>query len=324
MINVNLEAFLETLKKIFSTDEIDELSRIQEKTVNDLYSFKVEEEKFIIKILTRPPISEMDKYRLDKEAKLILRLASVKDRFPIPVPRIIHNENDTKKIGYKFIIMSYVDGETAENVWAKTSREEKSQFLEEFAKITSSIHKANFEMFGDIEEYPTPRRFYSLNSLLKANTRRYAKMLGSSKLLPIKLVSKTQNFIERNLEKTNFTKEPFLVHSDLNLSNILVRKEDNWKIKAILDFEWSYAADPIFDLFDIYEEWQLDSEQLDIFFTNYSEEKINLENFLLEKKIFHLIAQLATMTVGWVFFHPTEENITRVTNRIIDLLADDI
>ncbi len=321
--NLNLDILLASLQKIFSTDKISCLSKHSNKTVNDIYSFMVEEEKFIIKILTRPPISEMDNYRLEKEAKIMIRLASVQDRYSIPVPEVKHIENNTAEIGYKFIILSYIDGVPVESIWDKLSKEERNQFLVEFAKISKSIHMTKFDMFGDIEEYSSPRRFYSLNSLLKANTRRYARMLGTSKLLPIKLVSQAQNFIERNLDKTNFTSEPFLVHSDLNSSNIIVKKEDSWNIKAILDFEWSYAADPLFDLFDIQAEWLLEAELLDIFLTNYSEKKINLDCYLLEKKIYHIISLLATATVGWVFFHPNEENITRVTTRISELLVDD-
>jgi len=37
-----------------------------------------------------------------------------------------------------------------------------------------------------------------------------------------------------------------------------------------------------------------------------------------------MIALLATTTVGWVFFHPTEENITRVKDNISKILTSKV
>ena len=62
MSDTNKEKIEATLQKIFSSEKILELHKLPEKTVNELYSFKVEEKKYIIKILTRQPISEMDIY----------------------------------------------------------------------------------------------------------------------------------------------------------------------------------------------------------------------------------------------------------------------
>ncbi|NPE08812.1 MAG: aminoglycoside phosphotransferase family protein [Asgard group archaeon] len=327
------EKILKTLQTIFSTEKILELQKIPEKTVNELYSFKVENKKYIIKILTRPPISEMDNYRLEKEANLMKRFTSInkttsgssKGSQNVPVPEIIHIENNTKDIGYRFIVMNFVEGEALEEIWKKITIKEKTQIITEFAKTVRNLHNLKFDMFGDIEEYSCPRRFYSLTSMLKANSRRYAKMLGTSRLLPIKLVTQAQNFVEKNLDKTKFVTEPFLVHSDLHPKNVLVKKQDSWKIKAILDFEWSYAADPIFDLFDIEKDWMLDSDLIRVFLENYSlDKKLDLDNYRLEEKIFKTISLLATITVGWVFFHPTEENITRVKDNISKILANDI
>ena len=333
MSDTNPERVVATLQKIFSTEKILELHKLPEKTVNELYSFKVEDKKYIIKILTRPPVSEMDDYRLEKEANLMKRFASLskttssssKEIYNVPVPEIIHIENDAKDIGYKFIIITFIEGVPIEEIWEKITKEEKSHIIADFAKIVKNLHELKFNMFGDIEEYNCPRRFYSMVSLLKANTKRYTRMLGTSKLLPVKLVTKAQNFIENNLDKAKFVAEPHLVHSDLYQQNVLVIKQDTWKINAILDFEWSYAADPLIDLFDIEKDWMLESDLVKVFFDNYSlDKKINLDDYRLEEKILKMISFLATITVGWVFFHPTEANINRVENGIKKILENEI
>lgn len=333
MSEIDPGKILTTLQTIFSTTKIFDMQKLPEKTVNELYSFKVEDKKYIIKIQTRPPISELDNYRLEKEANLMKRFTSInkttsgtsKESLNVPVPEIIHIENDTKDIGFRFIVMTYVEGETLEEIWEKISVDEKSHIVTEFAKIVRNLHNLRFDMYGDIEEYSCPRRFYSMNSLLKGNLRRYARMLGTSKLLPIKLVTQAQNFIESNLDKTKFVSEPFLVHSDLHPKNVIVIKQDTWKINAILDFEWSYAADPIFDLFDIEKDWMLDADLVRVFLENYSlDKKIDLDDYRLEEKIFKMISLLATITVGWVFFHPTKANITRVEKGITKMLENEV
>ena len=62
MGDINPDKIITTLQMIFSTEKILDLQELSEKTVNELYSFNVENKKYVIKILTRQPISEMDIY----------------------------------------------------------------------------------------------------------------------------------------------------------------------------------------------------------------------------------------------------------------------
>jgi hypothetical protein len=62
MGDINPDKIITTMQTIFSTEKILDLQELSEKTVNELYSFNVENKKYVIKILTRQPISEMDIY----------------------------------------------------------------------------------------------------------------------------------------------------------------------------------------------------------------------------------------------------------------------
>ncbi|MCK5185188.1 MAG: hypothetical protein ACTSQ3_02850 [Candidatus Heimdallarchaeota archaeon] len=62
MGDINPDKIITTLQTIFSTEKILDLQELSEKTVNELYSFNVENKKYVIKILTRQLISEMDIY----------------------------------------------------------------------------------------------------------------------------------------------------------------------------------------------------------------------------------------------------------------------
>ena len=62
MGDINPDKIITTLQMIFSTEKILDLQELSEKTVNELYSFNVDNKKYVINILTRQPISEMDIY----------------------------------------------------------------------------------------------------------------------------------------------------------------------------------------------------------------------------------------------------------------------
>jgi len=54
------------------------------------------------------------------------------------------------------------------------------------------------------------------------------------------------------------------------------------------------------------------------------DKELDLDDYRLEEKIFKMISLLATISVGWVFFHPTDENITQVKDNISKILANEV
>ncbi len=306
------------LVEIFETDKIMKLQLLTKLAVNTLYSFEVEGKRYVMKILTRPVTVENEFYRLEKEAELMRQFSVVKkatgipikERSMVPVPEIFHIESDTNKLGCKFIIMSKVQGENLENIWIDLDSTKKEIFIEEFSKIVKNIHAVKFDMFGEIEEYRCPRRFYTYASFLKANLRRTTRLLGTRTIIPTNLIMKAQKFVEDNLDRVSYSSKPSLIHADLNPSNVVIKDKKSMKISAILDFEWSYAGDTLLELFDIQEMWLLDEQLEQIFFDNYGIEIPNKND--VRKRIYKIMAYLNTITYGWVYFHPTEENIERV------------
>ncbi len=333
MVNqVNLDKIRTFLSEKFQTDKIVNVKVRLDPSVNHHVTFELEKKKYIMKIMTRKPAAEHENYRLEKEAELLTNFKrleesqkfSTKIHRKVPVPEVFHVEKDEKKIGYKFIITDFVKGELLENIWSTLQEMEKEQIVIQLAEIIQSIHSIKYDMFGDIEEFDCPRKFYTYVGMIKSNIRRDARKIGPKNLLPIKLVTQAVKFVEDNIEKINLDFKPTLIHNDLHFGNIIVDKEDNkWIVKAFLDFEWAAAGNPIVDLLGAKEEFLLDDKLEKLFFEKYSKGKFdNIDDYKLEEKIITVVAEMLSVAVGWINFHPTEENLSYAQKRIEKMIAD--
>ncbi|NHJ06042.1 MAG: DUF1679 domain-containing protein [Candidatus Heimdallarchaeota archaeon] len=333
MVKIKTEEIKKTLMTIFNTSKIDRLEAIPNSTVNKLFFIETNKKKFVMKILVRKPTAENEFYRFEKEAAILNNFTklnniqgySLNQKIRVPVPIVEYIENNNERIGYKFIIMQYVEGTTLNKIWNELNISEKSEIIIELAKIVRSIHSIKYEMFGHIEDYVCPRRFYSFESMLKSDIRRYGRIIGIKDILPIKLITKAIGFVEDNVSKIKYKTEPTLVHNDLNLSNIIVNRSNQkkWVIKAILDFEWSFAGNPLSDLFNIQDEILVEKKLQKIFFTEYfGDKQLKIDDFQIEKKINTIISLLESLAIGWIHFHPTKENIEYVRDTLEKLLDE--
>ncbi len=316
----------------FQTDKIENIKIMPNPTVNHLVTFEADEKKYIMKILTRKPAAEHEYYRLEKEANILKQFKlleesqkfTAKEHHKVPVPVVIHIEKDEKIIGNKFFITEFVDGELLEDVWSDLNREGKEKITIQLAEIIQLIHSVKYEMFGDIEEFDCPRKFYSYKGLIKSNIRKYAKIIGPKKLLNIKLLNQVVKFVEDNNEKILLDFKPTLIHNDLHFGNIIVKQEaEGWIVKAILDFEWATAGNPIEDLVSIKEQFPFDKELENLFFSKYSKNKFdNINEYKLEERIFTILKEISSIAVGWIKFHPTKENLRYAKKRIEKMITD--
>ncbi len=329
MNQLNLDKIKAFLSEKFHTEKIEKIKILLDPTVNHHVTFEVEKKKYILKILTRKPAAEHEYYRLEKEADILVQFKqleeshkfSAKEYRKVPVPEVIHIEKDEKKIGYKFIITEFVEGKLLENIWSNLNEEEKEKIVIQLADIIRSIHSIKYEMFGDIEEFDCPRKFYTYERMIISNIRRYARIIGPKNLLPIKLVTKAAKFVEDNIVNIHLDFKPTLIHNDLHFGNIIINQE--CEVKAIIDFEWAAAGNPIVDLIGVNEEFPLDKKLKDLFFTKYSKGKFdNLNEYKLEERIISIINEMSSLAVGWINFHPTEENVSYAKKRIEKMIAE--
>jgi aminoglycoside phosphotransferase (APT) family kinase protein len=318
-MGLSQEKIKSVLCEIFQTDKVENLEPLSNGNVNYLLKFDIEDKKYVIKILTRPPAEEAEFYRFEKEVYLFhlfkekseTKGIAENERLSVPVPEIIHMEINLERLGYKFYIMKYVQGKNLDEVWEQLNDKEKEKLAKRLAEILKDIHSITFEMFGSIEEFDCPRRFYSFKSMIKSSVRRSTRKLGTKKMVPIELLTESLKFIEENLEKIEVDKIPRLVHNDFNPTNIILNKNDKnkWIITAIIDFEWSYAGYPLVDILNLDDNFLPEKKYRELFFETYFNEKKDLAEYNLLKKIIQVEHELYSLAYGWINFHPTKDGI---------------
>jgi aminoglycoside phosphotransferase (APT) family kinase protein len=326
MVLVSKEAIEQELKRVFPDKKIEAISFLKNHSVNRLVRFIMNDDQFVMKILTREPQTAHELYRLEKEFSILEQFdkRNTAQGLPrevitkVPIPKPIFLQNDKQFIGKKYEILSFVDGDNLEAVWGMLSEKEKISFTKKIAELLKGIHSIEFNMFGEIEEYSHPRCFYSMNSYLKSTLSKNIGLLRRTNKMPIALLTKAQIFVEQHLEKIAYQGKPKLVHNDINKTNFIINKTktDEIQIKAILDFEWSYAGDPVIDILETFTEI-LESESLFRCLTKeyYGEEK-KLDDFSLYNRIYTILNTINSLAVGWIHFHPTKENLLHAKNLI--------
>jgi aminoglycoside phosphotransferase (APT) family kinase protein len=333
---LQIDKLAKFIQKKFEMDKEVDLLKLQPTSVNTSFIFYYQDKKYLVKIITRPIRNNHEFYRLDKEANLYrnfnkqlenAKLAGKTEQTRVPVPNVHYVVTENSPIGKPFIIIDYIEGEILEQKWPSLTKNNQKRIVKQFGNIVRQIHSVQYDMFGEIEEYHCPRRFYSFKSLMKANMKRGIKINLQKKLLSKNLIKRAQSFFEVTLPKIQISSSPRLVHSDLNRENIIIgnNHENNWEIKGIIDFEWAYAGHPLFDFFYIQKEdwWANNNWVPDTFCQSYGTDI----NYLKDesdyfRSLYTILRKIESIAFGWISFHPSEENIKHATTVLEKELAD--
>ncbi|MEA2070738.1 MAG: aminoglycoside phosphotransferase family protein [Asgard group archaeon] len=326
LISKNLQDYF---FKEFGKENVISIEQKANKTINLIYKCITKKANFYAKILVRQPKRKNEYFRLEKEASLYKQLRhfnktqglSKEEQYFIPVPEVYDILIDEEIIGYKTLILSELSGENLDLIWFNLSSKHQKDILLQLALIIKQLHTIEYDLFGDIENYDSPRQFFSFKSLLKANLRKYITILSKNKFLSIKLLTEIELVLEKALKKQSFHWSPILVHDDLNPSNFMIKKEKtSWKISGFFDFEWAYAGIPLTDLYRLRDNFSLTNEQERIFLRKYGLDINYLdEKFREQILILQIIQLLESLAIGWISFHPTDENLLYAKKRLVEI-----
>lgn len=324
MSTLDQEKVRNVLKKIYNTDEIGEFVTLPS-YVNTVLQFEVNNEKFVIKIMTLPVTSDWEKYRLEKEAKLMdmftkhRKKKGSKYSIYVPTPESFYICNDEKLLGYRFIIYRYVEGEILYLIWNNLSKEDKISIAKEYGQIIRDIHKVKYDWYGEIEDCDSVTKHTDYNESVFAYLYKCTKKIRELNKIPEELIIQVEKYIEDNIDKIGFKPESVLVHNDIHGANTIVTKDNNGKyqIAAIVDWEWAASDNPIIDLFYFRDMVLEDKDLEEAFFNEYfHSERLSLDEFTMDYKIYNLFMALDDIAFGDTFFNPTEENINNAINLI--------
>ncbi|MHA1124312.1 MAG: phosphotransferase family protein [Candidatus Heimdallarchaeota archaeon] len=291
--------------------------------VNTTLQFEANKKKYIIKLMTTPTTDECEKYRFDKVGKLFEQFVT---NPKIPAPEVIRVENSEEPIGYRYLIMTFVGGENLRSIQHHLSKEEMIPIVKELANIVRSIHSIEFDYYGEIEECKEATKYYDYKEKMVEQITELTDAILESKILPKNLVKKANTVFLGTLENTKTYPTSTLLHNDIHQGNIIVKKDDKgeYKIQAILDWEWACADNPLEDIVYIESGVLQDLEIRKIFYKEYYQgERDNLVDFVNDIKLFNILWTFDDVVHGWTFHNPTPENVENIKNNLERLLQSE-
>lgn len=169
----------------------------------------------------------------------------------VPAPQVFHFANDNPVTAHPYILMAFVDGCRLESKATTMTDAESRELGLSVGAALAAIHSHRFPDYGFLNSdlkviEPLPMGGQGL----VAYTRRCLSEEQPRLRLGSVLSDELEKFVEREAGLLDQWKgSPGLTHCDFGGSNILVTSiTGNWKVAAVLDWEFAISATPFFDL----------------------------------------------------------------------------
>jgi len=319
--NLNQVKIKNHLKKILNAETISEFTSLPS-AVNTTLEFEANGKKYVMKMMTTPTTEEWEKYRFNKVKTILERFSQNKD---VHVPKFIHLEENEEILGYRFLIISFIEGQNLWSIWRDLTKEEILPIVKELGKIVKTIHSIDYDYFGEIEDCNNVSRETNYEEKMRNNIEEYIETLIERKIFSQELLQKTKSYFINEFSKINSQVKSTLIHNDIHQANMIVKKDQDGKyqIQAILDWEWAAADNPKEDLIYIQNGMLQDQDLREAFFTEYYQGKRNsIEDYEIYNKIFRILWTLDDVICGWTFQNPTTENLERAQNVLEELIKN--
>jgi aminoglycoside phosphotransferase (APT) family kinase protein len=188
-------------------------------------------------LLVRFDENDQDRFpKLELETNLISRIALETD---LPVPSILYKDFSRKRIGYPFVVYSFLSGENLADSIIHIEKKEKLGI--ELGKLASVLHQIKFDdpkfSLASTEKNNSWKKILEeviTTGVNKLQTNNYVRVKG------------IEEYIKKEFSKIQEPKNYSLVHRDLQQQNL------HWdnkleKIVGVFDFESAMAGDHHFE-----------------------------------------------------------------------------
>ncbi len=223
----------------FTKEPIEQLILLSEGCANTNYkvTFKNNQPPIVIRIYVR------EKSALHRELGIHKFIESI-----IPVPRHLYIDDSCSSYSHPYAIMEWVDGTLMREVILSNDKNAISQCAFEAGVYLNKLRQIKFPKGGFFQENMKIRPFDHdeqylpyVTTLLQDPTVK--ESLGDNLHSAIQALAIKNAHILPNENDANLT------HSDYDPANMLVKKiKGEWKIAAILDWEFAYAGTYLLDI----------------------------------------------------------------------------
>lgn len=197
-------------------------------------------EPLVLRLYVRDPNVCLKEYNLFKALHNI-----------VPMAEVLYVEFDPARFGFAYSVLRWVEGVHLDKVITITDDNAASQLGQELGSILAAIGSYHFGQPGLFGQsltitYPFTSTVNSWFSFIK---RCLSEGHTGTQLGPI-WSQKLEQFVDDNVGYlADLPEDNCLLHADFRETNIMVRQvEDEWKVAAVLDWEFAYSGSPLADM----------------------------------------------------------------------------
>lgn len=163
----------------------------------------------------------------------------------VPVPELLVFDDSKVMVPYDYMICKKIAGKNLEQNWSSLSEENGNILAFQAGQLLAKIHAISIDSFGEISSsgpfLKTKRWVDYLRHILSYHLGEATEL----KLFNLDVNKKFLDLFESKADLFDSVALPKLIHGDFHFGNLLFSGKN---ITGVLDFEWSCAGDPLFDI----------------------------------------------------------------------------
>lgn len=209
--------------------EVEELHR----GWNTLYKLETEREKYCLRIFTNDFGGCGIEWKADKEDYFHKKLV----QNGVKSPEAIFKDSSKSIIDYPYIILEFVGGIPLQGISNPlTDAKEYLDILEEIGEQMALIHQTEMPKLSKYD-FPLNQGYETLRESIEDRIE-----YCPDKQVREKIIEHLDELEKTLPEEDKVEKVP--VHTEITDRNVLVKKEDKWRLSSIIDVEWGVKSLP--------------------------------------------------------------------------------
>lgn len=162
----------------------------------------------------------------------------------LPIPRQVLLDDSCEIAPFDVLITPMLPGSTVEQDWPMLNSQQRGQLAENAGKLLIQIHGVPFPFFGELTgRGPLPRTDTWID-YLRAKLSFHLDQAINLGIFDPKLGDRFMAVFQAHSDLLNEVTSAQLVHVDYHFGNLLHVESE---VTGILDFEWAFAGDPLYD-----------------------------------------------------------------------------
>jgi aminoglycoside phosphotransferase (APT) family kinase protein len=162
----------------------------------------------------------------------------------LPTPRNVLLDDSRELAPYDVLISPRLPGTSVEQDWPELDWGMKHQLAENAGRLLSRLHEVSFPFFGELADRgPLPRTEHWID-YVQAKLCLQVNRTIQLGIFPESQRERCLKLLYLRADALNTVRSARLVHDDYHFGNLL---HVGSEITGLLDFEWSFAGDPLYD-----------------------------------------------------------------------------